>query len=286
MRIHARTSNRVLTQRDPYVNLLRNTVAVFAAGVGGADAITSVPFDAMIGLPDDFSRRVARNTVLVLQEEAHLHRVIDPAGGSWFLDQLTEELAGKAWADLSGDRTPAAACCRHSRAGWIAEQIDAAYAPRAKDIARRKEGITGVSEFPDVTRSESIHVSARSGSPARGGRNTDRECSQDRWRRSATLTSAADPIAGRGRSRSRRCDDRPDRQRSWFPTADRPNRLTATRTSQLRRTVRAAARCQRRLAGNSRPATASLPGESSAPSPITPHARRGRRISSKPAVSR
>ena len=70
MRINARTSRRVLTQRDPYVNLLRNTVGVFAAGLGGADSITSVPFDATIGPPDDFSRRIARNTLLVLQEEA------------------------------------------------------------------------------------------------------------------------------------------------------------------------------------------------------------------------
>ena len=97
MRVVARTANRVLTKHDPYVNLLRNSVAVFAAGVGGADAITSVPFDAKLGLPDEFSRRVARNTVLVLQQESHLHRVIDPAGGSWFIDQLTAEVAAKAW---------------------------------------------------------------------------------------------------------------------------------------------------------------------------------------------
>lgn len=150
MRIHARTSNRVLTQRDPYVNLLRNTVAAFAAGVGGADVITSVPFDAVIGLPNEFSRRVARNTVHVLREEAQLHRVIDPAGGSWFLDQLTVQLAERAWAvfqevERQGGMLSAL------QSGWVAEQIDAAYAPRAKDIARRKQGITGVSEFPDIT---------------------------------------------------------------------------------------------------------------------------------------
>ncbi|MCA9142575.1 MAG: methylmalonyl-CoA mutase [Planctomycetaceae bacterium] len=149
MRIHARTSNRVLTQRDPYVNLLRNTVAAFAAGVGGAEAITSVPFDAMTGLPSDFSRRVARNTVLVLREEAHLHRVIDPAGGSWFLDQLTEQLAEKAWQDFQEIERQGGMLIAVQN-GWITRQIDAAYAPRAKDIARRKEGITGVSEFPNI----------------------------------------------------------------------------------------------------------------------------------------
>jgi methylmalonyl-CoA mutase len=149
MRIHARTSNRVLTQRDPYVNLLRNTVSAFAAGIGGADIITSVPFDAMTGLPNEFSRRVARNTVLVLREEAHLHRVVDPAGGSWFLDQLTEQLAEKAWETFQ-DIERQGGMLAALQSGWIAKQIDAAHAPRAKDIARRKEGITGVSEFPNI----------------------------------------------------------------------------------------------------------------------------------------
>lgn len=150
LRIHAQTSDRVLTHRDPYVNMLRNTVAVFAAGIGGADAITSVPFDHLVGLPDQLSRRVARNTVLILGEESHLHRVADPAGGSWFLDNLTNQLADAAW-DVMQQIEKQGGMLTALRSGWIAEQIDSAYAPRAKDIARRKEGITGVSEFPNVT---------------------------------------------------------------------------------------------------------------------------------------
>ncbi len=150
MQIHARTGRRVLTQRDPHVNLLRNTTAMFAAGLGGANAITSVPFDAMTGLPDALSRRVARNTVLVLQEESHLHRVIDPAGGSWFLDQLTEQLADKSWETFQEIERQGGMLAA-LKSGWVADQVDAAYAQRAKDIARRKEGITGISEFPDVT---------------------------------------------------------------------------------------------------------------------------------------
>ncbi len=149
MRVHARVSKRVLTLRDPYVNLLRNTVACFAAGIGGAEAITSVPFDSVAGSPDAMSRRVARNTVLVLQEEAHLHRVIDPAGGSWYLDWLTDQVADKAWGifqdvERGGGMLPAI------QTGWVAQQIDSAFAPRAKNLGRRKEGITGVSEFPNV----------------------------------------------------------------------------------------------------------------------------------------
>ncbi len=149
MHICARISRRVLTERDPYVNLLRNTVAVFAAGVGGAESITSMHFDAVIGPPSEFSRRIARNTLLILQEEAHLNRVIDPAGGSWFLERLTEQLAEKAWGifqqiERQGGMLEAL------KTGWVAGQIESAFAPRAKDISRRKEGITGVSEFPDV----------------------------------------------------------------------------------------------------------------------------------------
>jgi len=149
MRLHSRVSKRVLTLRDPYVNLLRNTVACYAAGLGGAEAITSVPFDTVIGPPDAFSRRVARNTVLVLQEEAHLHRVIDPAGGSWYLDWLTDRLAEKAWG-IFQEVERGGGMLSAIRNGWITKQIDSAFAPRAKNLARRKEGITGVSEFPNV----------------------------------------------------------------------------------------------------------------------------------------
>jgi len=149
MKLQARTSDRVLTRRDPYVNLLRNTVGMFAAGIGGADIVTSVPFDHLTGLPDEFSRRVARNTALILQEEAHLNRVVDAAGGSWFLDTLTDELADKAWKFFQVlERRGGLLSALES--GWVVEQIDTAFAPRAKDIARRKEGITGVSEFPNL----------------------------------------------------------------------------------------------------------------------------------------
>jgi methylmalonyl-CoA mutase len=146
MRLHTRTSNRVLTRHAPYVNLLRNSVAVFAAGIGGADAITSVPFDVMIGLPNGFSRRIARNTALVLQDESHLHRVIDPAGGSWFLDQLTEDLANKSW-EIFQETERQGGMLAALASGWIASEIETVESARAKDIAFRKRGITGVSEF-------------------------------------------------------------------------------------------------------------------------------------------
>ncbi len=150
MRVHARVSKRVLTHRDPHVNLLRNTVACYAAGLGGAEAVTSVPFDAPLGLPDDaLSRRIARNTVHVLQQEAHLNQVIDPPGGSWYLDWLTDQVAEKAW-EIFREVERGGGMLRAIRTGWVAEQLDSAFAPRAKNFARRKEGITGVSEFPNV----------------------------------------------------------------------------------------------------------------------------------------
>jgi methylmalonyl-CoA mutase len=150
MCIHARVSKRVLTLRDPYVNLLRNTVACFAAALGGAEAITSVPYDATVGLPDTLSRRIARNTVLILQEEAHLNRVIDPPGGSWYLDWLTDQVAEKAWT-IFQDVERQGGMLAVLRSGWVGQQIDSAFTPRARNLARRKEGITGVSEFPNVS---------------------------------------------------------------------------------------------------------------------------------------
>ncbi|MGI9427109.1 MAG: methylmalonyl-CoA mutase family protein [Bythopirellula sp.] len=157
MKIHARISDRVLTRHDPYVNLLRNTVSVFAAGIGGADAITSVPFDYLSGATDGFSRRVARNTGLVLQEEAHLNRVVDPAGGSWYLESLTNQIAQQAWG-IFQDVERQGGMLAALAGGWVAEQIEAARVPRDKDIATRKAGITGVSEFPDLSQEELCHA--------------------------------------------------------------------------------------------------------------------------------
>lgn len=148
-RIRARTSRRVLTVFDPWVNLLRNTVCCFAGAVAGADTITAAPLDAAIGLSDDFGRRLARNTQIILQEESHLNRVIDPAGGSWFLETLTNQLAEKAWelfqqVEEQGGMTVAAP------SGWVAAQIAAVQTARDRDYATRKLAITGISEHPDV----------------------------------------------------------------------------------------------------------------------------------------
>ncbi|MBY8888370.1 methylmalonyl-CoA mutase subunit beta [Streptomyces sp. PTM05] len=146
-RQHAVTSPVMMTRRDPWVNMLRTTVACLGAGVGGADAVTVLPFDDAIGLPDAFARRIARNTSTILVEESHLSRVIDPAGGSWYVERLTDELARAAWAwfqeiERAGGQESAL------RSGLVAERLETTWRERSGRLARRREPITGVSEFP------------------------------------------------------------------------------------------------------------------------------------------
>ncbi|MEV6669299.1 methylmalonyl-CoA mutase small subunit [Streptomyces sp. NPDC051162] len=148
-RQHAVTSSVMMTRRDPWVNMLRTTIACLGAGVGGADAVTVLPFDAALGLPDAFARRIARNTSSVLLEESHLAKVIDPAGGSWYVERLTDELAHAAWAwfqEIERAGGQAAAL----RSGLIAERLADTWRQRSEDLATRREPITGVSEFPNL----------------------------------------------------------------------------------------------------------------------------------------
>ncbi|OMI34914.1 methylmalonyl-CoA mutase small subunit [Streptomyces sparsogenes] len=148
-RQHAVTSPVMMTRRDPWVNMLRTTVAALAAGVGGADAVTVLPFDAAIGLPDDFARRIARNTSTILLEESHLARVIDPAGGSWYVERLTADLAEAAWAFFQ-EIERAGGLGRALASGLVERRLAATWERRSQDLARRKEPITGVSEFPNL----------------------------------------------------------------------------------------------------------------------------------------
>ncbi|CDR03928.1 methylmalonyl-CoA mutase, beta subunit [Streptomyces iranensis] len=148
-RQHAVTSPVMMTRRDPWVNMLRTTVATLAGGVGGADAVTVLPFDSAIGLPDDFARRIARNTSTILLEESHLARVIDPAGGSWYVEKLTDDVARAAWAwfqeiERAGGMAAALA------SGLVRDRLAETWARRARALARRKKPITGVSEFPNL----------------------------------------------------------------------------------------------------------------------------------------
>lgn len=146
---HAVTSPVMMSRRDPWVNMLRTTVATLAAGVGGADSVTVLPFDHALGLPDAFARRIARNTSTILVEESHLARVIDPAGGSWYVERLTDELAHAGWEFfqwIEGLGGPADAL----RSGRLGEALATTWAARSAKLAKRREPITGVSEFPNL----------------------------------------------------------------------------------------------------------------------------------------
>ena len=149
VRIDATTSRAMMTERDPWVNILRSTVAGFAAAVGEASAIHVRPFDEAVGVPDDLARRIARNTQVILQDESHLDQVIDPAGGSWHVEDLTRQLAEAAWSQFQALQASGGVISALNN-GLIQDRIDRAWAQRSADIARRKQPITGVSEFPNL----------------------------------------------------------------------------------------------------------------------------------------
>ncbi|BBA87884.1 methylmalonyl-CoA mutase small subunit [Mycobacterium pseudoshottsii] len=150
--LHGETSLPMMTQRDPWVNMLRCTLAAFGAGVGGADTVLVHPFDVAIaggfpGTATSFARRIARNTQLLLLEESHVGRVLDPAGGSWFVEDLTEELAQHAWQHFQAIEARGGFANAHD---YVAGQIAELAARRADDIAHRRIAITGVNEFPNL----------------------------------------------------------------------------------------------------------------------------------------
>ncbi|MDP3599625.1 MAG: methylmalonyl-CoA mutase subunit beta [Bosea sp. (in: a-proteobacteria)] len=154
MVLHAETAWRSLTRRDPWVNLLRGTVATFSAGIGGADGVTVQPFTAALGLADGFARRIARNTQLVLLEEANLWRVADPAAGSGSFEALTQALCEQGWAQMQAvereakDGLPGILAAL--TAGTAQAELERQREARARAIATRREPITGTSEFPNL----------------------------------------------------------------------------------------------------------------------------------------
>ena len=149
-RQHAVSSTAMMTRYDPWVNLLRTTVAAFAAGVGGADAVTIQAYDRLRDADgSELGRRLARNTQAMLIEESNLAQVIDPAGGSWYIESLTEELAQSAWAWFQ-EIERAGGVVDAFGAGLVQERIGDTWARRQKNIARRKDPITGVTEFPNI----------------------------------------------------------------------------------------------------------------------------------------
>ena len=147
-RIHAVTPPRGLTRRDPWVNMLRATVGAFAAVTGGADVLTVLPFDAALGHPDGFGRRIAANLHAILRDECRLGQLLDLAGGSYAIERLTRDLAEASWASfqaVEGAGGMAAVLLE----GRLHRELAASARRRADDIAGGRTPITGVSSHPD-----------------------------------------------------------------------------------------------------------------------------------------
>jgi methylmalonyl-CoA mutase len=157
--IAADTAWRMLTQRDPYVNMLRATIATFAAGLAGANAITVLPHTLALGLPDPFARRVARNTQLLLLEESNLARVSDPAAGSGGIETLTAQLCEAAWA-LFQESEKAGGAFAALQQGLFQGKVAATRKAREANIAKRRDVLTGATEFPNLHESETAVLKA------------------------------------------------------------------------------------------------------------------------------
>ena len=145
----AETAWRMMTQRDPYVNMLRATLAVFSAALGGADAVTVLPFVMALGLPTRFARRIARNTQLILIAELNLAKVADAPAGAGGIEDLTDQLCRAAWAFFQAIEKAGGAIAALER-GMVQDAVAAVRNERERAIARRIDALTGTSDFPDL----------------------------------------------------------------------------------------------------------------------------------------
>ncbi len=148
--IHAVCSFRTLTQRDPWVNMLRGTTQVFSAVLGGADLVTPLSYDLVLGEPSALARRVARNTGLVLRDESSLGRVSDPAAGSYYLESYTDELAREAWKRFQAiEKEGGIEALRAS--GKLEARLEASWHARLELLSKRRAPVLGVSEFANLS---------------------------------------------------------------------------------------------------------------------------------------
>ena len=249
-RQHAVTSRPMMSRYDPWVNMLRTTVAAFAAGVGGADSVTVLPFDSPLGRPDALGRRVARNTSHLLIDEAHVAHVADPAGGSYAVEKLTDDLARSAW-EIFG---------RIEDGADLDEQIAETVArARGRRSRKRQRPITGLTEFPNLA-----EVAARAGAGRDSGRRSPYGASFEALR--------DDPAAGHGlpgHARHRRAAHRPrdlrhqparrGRRAVDWPARPPMRRAVAAYDGQARRLPRRLGRGVRRVGRRGRGRSCAAP---------------------------
>ena len=147
--VFAETAWRMMSRRDPWNNILRGTLAAFSAAVGGADAVSVLPFTQALGAPDEFARRLARDTQLVLQDEAHIDAVDDPTNGAGGFEALTDALCQRAWA-LFQEIEAEGGLAKALETGAFQARVAEAAALRAKNMARAKDKLIGANQFPDI----------------------------------------------------------------------------------------------------------------------------------------
>lgn len=164
---HAVTDEAMYSRRDPWVNLLRGAAAALAAGTGGADAVTVLPFDYATAamMPGGLGARLARNTQLLLLEEAQLGRTFDPAGGSFYVESLTRELAERGWRAFQAVEA-AGGIMAGLADGTLAEAIESSWNARLAALGTRRQAVTGVSDFPLLEEPASAGREAQAAMPA------------------------------------------------------------------------------------------------------------------------
>ena len=161
MHIHAETSRWNQTVYDPYVNMLRGTTEAMSATSGGVHSLEVTPFDTSFENPTEFSKRIARNVELLLKNESHFDQVVDPAGGSYYVENLTQSIAAEAWKlfleiEEKGGYTEA------YKAGLIVERIKASAAAKDKNIATRRQTLLGANQYPNFTEVAGKEITAES----------------------------------------------------------------------------------------------------------------------------
>lgn len=149
IKLHVSTGLRNKTRHDPYVNMLRVTTEAMAGAMGGVDSMSVTPFDQPFGQSDDFSRRIARNAQLILQEEVNLVNVIDPAGGSWYIEHLTNQLAQSAW-DFFQQIESQGGMSQALQDGFIQSEIQTVADQHRKNISSRKDVLVGTNMYPNL----------------------------------------------------------------------------------------------------------------------------------------
>lgn len=149
MYIHSRTLSWNKTATDPYVNMLRVTTEAFAAVCGGCDSLHISPFDETLGLPTEFTRRIARNVHILLKDECHFDKVVDPAGGCWYVESITDTLAKKAWG-LFQEIEKKSGMLKALQEGFPQKLLSELAARRAKGIATRKDAFVGTNKYPNL----------------------------------------------------------------------------------------------------------------------------------------